>query len=98
MARVVGKRRPGAVYVGRPSPWGNPFSIGKDGDRDEVIAKYIAWLHENPDFVARARRELAGKDLICWCAPCKCHGELLRDIALGEPLPDPIENTQLRLF
>ena len=65
-ARKVGKHRAGAVYIGRPSVWGNPFSIGKDGDREEVIAKYIAWLHENPDFVERIRRELVGKDLICW--------------------------------
>jgi len=25
------------VYVGRPSKWGNPFTIGPDGTRDEVI-------------------------------------------------------------
>ena len=42
-ARQVGKRpRPDRIYVGRPSKWGNPFVIGRDGSRDEVIAKYRA--------------------------------------------------------
>jgi hypothetical protein len=86
-ARTAGKSAPGAIYVGRPSPWGNPFSIGRDGDRDAVISKYVAWLHGKPDLVARARRELAGHDLICWCAPQACHAEILRDLALGLPLP-----------
>jgi hypothetical protein len=97
-ARVVGKSRAGAVYIGRPSVWGNPFSIGKDGTREEVIADYIDWLHENPDFVARVRRELAGKDLICWCAPEACHGHILRDIAAGDPVPERPSRDQLELF
>jgi len=36
------------VYVGRPSPWGNPFVIGRDGTREEVIAKYAAWVRTQP--------------------------------------------------
>jgi len=27
------------VYIGRPSKWGNPFVIGRDGSRADVIAK-----------------------------------------------------------
>ncbi len=27
------------VYIGRGSKWGNPFHIGKDGNRKEVIDK-----------------------------------------------------------
>jgi hypothetical protein len=90
-ARVVGRSAPGAVYVGRPSPFGNPFEIGRDGTRDEVIEKHIEWLRERPFTVERIRRELAGKDLICWCAPARCHAEVLRDLALGLDLPDPPE-------
>ncbi|ETX13546.1 hypothetical protein OCH239_09715 [Roseivivax halodurans JCM 10272] len=97
-ARVVGKSRPGAVYIGRPGPWGNPFSIGKHGSRDEVIAAYIGWLHDNPDVVARARRDLRGLDLICWCAPASCHGHILRDLALGNPLPPREAPRQPRLL
>ncbi|SEA87911.1 DUF4326 domain-containing protein [Rubrimonas cliftonensis] len=64
-ARAVGKSAPGAVYVGRPSKFGNPFVIGRDGDRDTVIRRYRDWLLAQPHLVAAARRELAGKDLIC---------------------------------
>jgi len=43
MPKVLNKYKDGvpagAVYIGRPSKWGNPFVIGKDGDREEVIAK-----------------------------------------------------------
>ena len=80
-ARDVGKTLPGAVYVGRPTKWGNPFVLGRDGDRATVIARYRTWLLAQPDLVAAARRELAGKHLICWCAPCACHGDVLRDVA-----------------
>ncbi|MFG6083768.1 DUF4326 domain-containing protein [Paracoccus litorisediminis] len=31
-AKLTGKSRANAVYIGRPSNWGNPFSIGKHGD------------------------------------------------------------------
>lgn len=80
-ARHVGKSAPGAVYVGGPSRFGNPFVIGRDGDRDTVIARYRAWLLAQPDLVAAARRDLAGKHLICWCAPQPCHADVLREIA-----------------
>ncbi len=64
------------VYIGRPSKWGNPFAIGRDGTRDEVIAKYQAWLLKQPDLMA-ALPELKGKTLGCWCAPKACHGDVL---------------------
>lgn len=97
-ARKTGRHVPGAVYIGRPSAWGNPFEIGKDGDREEVIRKYIDWLHDNPDFVAQARTELAGRTLLCWCDPLPCHGHVLRDIAAGEPLPERQRPAQGSLF
>jgi hypothetical protein len=34
------KMPPNAIYVGRPTKWGNPFRIGVDGSREGVIAKY----------------------------------------------------------
>ena len=73
----------GAVYIGRPSKWGNPFEIGKDGDRDEVIGKYREWLFKQPGLVAQAKSELAGKDLVCFCAPKGCHGDVLLEVANG---------------
>jgi hypothetical protein len=52
-ARRVGRRQaPDRVYVGRPSKWGNPVVIGRDGSRDEVIAKYRAWLVQQPELMA----------------------------------------------
>ena len=74
---------PGAVYVGRGrgSVWGNPFEIGKDGDRAEVIAKHREWFLAQPELVERARRELRGKDLVCFCAPAACHADTLAEVA-----------------
>jgi len=80
-ARHVGARSAGdRIYVGRPGKWGNPFVIGRDGTRDEVIAKYRAWLLRRPALMA-ALPELRGKDLVCWCAPARCHAEILVDLA-----------------
>jgi hypothetical protein len=67
------------VYVGRPSKWGNPFVIGRDGTREEVVAKYRAWIVRQPALVA-ALHELRGKNLVCWCAPERCHAEVLIEL------------------
>ncbi len=77
------KRSPFDVYVGRPGPFGNPFVLGKDGNREEVIAKYRAFVNEPQqfNFVQRLKRELRGKTLGCWCAPKACHGDVLLEIA-----------------
>lgn len=64
------------VYIGRPSKWGNPFVIGRDGDRDEVVAKYREYVEVNRVLKA-SLMELEGKDLVCWCAPKPCHGDVL---------------------
>jgi hypothetical protein len=79
---------PGAVYIGRQmrflwlrrSKWANPFKIGLDGTRAEVIAKYRDYLLSRPELMA-ALPELCGKDLACWCWPEACHGEVLLELA-----------------
>ena len=68
------------VYVGRPSKWGNPFQIGRDGSRSEVIAKYETWLYSQKHLMD-ALPELAGKNLGCWCAPLPCHADILYRLA-----------------
>ena len=83
--KVYSKRNPadipeGAVYVGRPTKWGNPFEMGKHGTREEVVAKYKAWITNQPELMA-ALHELKGKDLICWCAPEACHADVLLALA-----------------
>ena len=56
MPRVLNRKLSGvpegAVYVGRPSKWGNPFVIGKHGTRDQVVAKYRAYLLGNAALMA----------------------------------------------
>jgi len=85
MPRVLNKKTvgvpAGAVYVGRPSIFGNPFVLGKDGDRDAVVDKYRVWLLSKPQLVEAAKRHLQGKDLVCWCAPARCHADVLLEIA-----------------
>ena len=77
MTKVVHcKREAYDVYIGRPSKWGNPFSIGKDGTRSEVIQKYSVWLSKQPNLL-NAIGELRGKVLGCWCHPQPCHGDVL---------------------
>lgn len=70
-----------AIYIGRPTKWGNPFIVGRDGTREEVIQLYRNHLECRPDLVADAKKELKGMNLICWCAPEACHGDVLIEIA-----------------
>lgn len=71
-----GQVPPGAVYVARPTKFGNPYIIGKHGTREEVIAKYRERLLASPDLLARLG-ELRGRDLVCFCSPLKCHADIL---------------------
>jgi hypothetical protein len=80
------KRDPFDVRIDRESRWGNPFRIGPDGDRAEVIAKYRAWVVGQADLMA-GLPELRGKRLGCWCAPLACHGDVLADLV--EALDNP---------
>jgi hypothetical protein len=73
-------REPYDVYIGRPSKWGNPFEIGKDGTRKVVIEKYQNWIINQPDLM-KDLPELRGKILGCWCKPQACHGDVLVKLA-----------------
>ena len=86
---VVNKKsfRGEGVYVGRPSVLGNPFAIGKDGDRDEVIRKYRVWLWREVKARGKVFAELVrikkltengNVNLICHCHPLKCHSDVVR--------------------
>lgn len=81
--RVLNKRHdgvpPGAVYVGRPTKWGNPFGLA-DGTREDVIARFREHLLGSPDLLA-ALPELRGRDLVCWCAPLPCHADVLLELS-----------------
>lgn len=75
-----GRVPPGAVNVMRGTPFGNPFVIGRDGGRAEVVRRYRIWLwsrlRSDPDFAGMVRA-LYGRDLCCCCAPAACHGDVL---------------------
>lgn len=79
--RDVGRRDTETrVYVGRPTKWSNPYQIGKDGTREEVIALYKRYFFGSGTAMAAAQ-ELRGKDLVCWCAPLPCHADILLEFA-----------------
>lgn len=69
------------VRADRFSDWGNPFELGKDGDRDEVCNNYANhYLPFKPSLLKKVN-ELRGKALGCWCAPERCHCDTLKNIA-----------------
>lgn len=76
-----------AVAITRQTPWGNPFRIGRDGTRDEVIAKYHQLVERNPALRTKIKRELAGRDLMCYCRPWECHGDVILAIANPSLVP-----------
>lgn len=75
----------GSVYIGRPSKWGNPFTIGVDGTRTEVIEAYRVYLYRSG--LISDISELTGKNLVCWCKPKACHGDILIQLA-NDPFGD----------
>ena len=96
--RCRGWRMPAdAVYVGRPTRWGNPFPVDQYG-RGGAIARYREWITTGTDRLpigsrgrcldpVRCRAELPtlrGRDLACSCAPgLPCHADVLIELANG---------------
>ena len=88
----------GIVYVGRRcqswrgSVLGNPYRLGKDGTREEVIRKYREWLKKKLE--ADPQVQSAVMDIVwmldggepvklgCWCAPLPCHAEVIKEVVL----------------
>lgn len=81
MCTVVNKHhQPFDIYIGRGSRWGNPYQIGKDGDRDQVIAQYREYLWrqiQNGEVTSTDLLNLDGKRLACFCKPKACHGDVI---------------------
>lgn len=67
------------VFIGRPSVYGNPFIIGRDGDRNAVIDKFKEYWYapEQKSLRERALEELPEKTIGCFCKPSKCHGDII---------------------
>lgn len=68
-----------AVYIGRGSPWGNPFIIGQHGTREDVIRQFEEEILPTLDV-----ENLRGKDLVCFCSPKACHGDSIIKKANGK--------------
>ena len=95
MPKVLNRRTdkvpPDAVYVGRPSKWGNPMTIRElevlfpNDTKEERHRRAVTWFEEyakeklkiEPNWVW----PLQGKDLWCWCAPLPCHADVLLELA-----------------
>lgn len=71
----------GREYGGIPtSPFHNPFHIGKDGTRAEVIAKFAAYWYDPEQWKLRHMADITIDDneiLGCWCRPEFCHGDII---------------------
>ena len=68
------------VRIDRKSRWGNPFIIGKHGNRNDVIAKHKSWLWGEIKAGRISHSDLAElheQRLGCHCAPNPCHGDTL---------------------
>lgn len=90
---LVGHKSESGIYVGRPTQFGNPFRLKKDGGdytREESVRAYEEWLIEkirNDEEFRRDVRKLAGEKLTCWCqysgdTKPACHAEVLAKHAL----------------
>jgi hypothetical protein len=97
LSRIKGWRMPAnTVKVARSTKWGNPFKIGVDGNREEVLRKYRTWvmqkLADQPGFLAPLR----GKNLACFCKMTEpCHAEILLELANRENSPSERSNRHL---
>ncbi len=70
------------VYIGRPSPAGNPFRIGPDGTREEVLAQFKVYFDRRMqrDLTFKAYiYTLTGKVLGCYCKELGCHGDIIAE-------------------
>jgi len=81
------KKEPYDIYIGRGSNsiWGNPFEIGVDGNRKDVIDKFRIYLENMPKLLKRLD-ELKDKTLGCHCKPKDCHGDVLKELVDGKDI------------
>jgi hypothetical protein len=75
-----------AIYVGRPSKWGNPYRAEEcAGGQDDAVECFRVLVESEPETIEEIQRELRGKQLACWCSLTKkCHADVLCEIANRE--------------
>lgn len=91
LRRSKGWRMPeGTVKVDRTTRWGNPFTPAECGSIAAAVARHAQWMRgeaaapdgRKPPEASEIQRELAGRNLGCWCAlDGPCHADLLLEIA-----------------
>lgn len=72
----------GSIYIGRPSVWGNPFTLEDHNyNRDKVLSLFRLelerWIEETPNFLETLRFLSKAPGLVCFCAPERCYGDIL---------------------
>lgn len=92
--RTPGWRMPeGAIYVGRPSRWGNPHRIGdvvhcrsagRKWDRQMTAEDAVSFFEVDLRNGLLHFRRCARRDLVCWCpGDHPCHADVLLEVANG---------------
>ena len=69
-----------SLYIGRPTKWGNPFPLRKESRRNLVCDQYEALMATRlikGEITDEDFKEFDGKNLLCFCAPKRCHGDTL---------------------
>ena len=109
MIRILNRNSPGPyvkdrlrIYVGRPTNLGNPFIVGRHGNREQVVERYRRWLDAkladpqgndvSREFSAilELHRQYEGRiDLECWCSPLLCHANVIREAIEFSDVFDP---------
>lgn len=73
---------PGAIYVGRPTKWGNPYILKRDGTAEQCVKYYRLRMKGLILIKAIDIELLRGKDLACWCPLDEpCHADVLLELA-----------------
>lgn len=68
------------VRIDRSSPFGNPYEIPGDGERDQVCDSFEVYFQRKFS-LHKQIAQLTGKVLGCWCYPERCHGNHLVSLA-----------------
>lgn len=78
------------IYIGRPSPLGNPYAMTSEALRDEVCDGYIRYLSGKISIgdslvvneLRRIHRLHLESDIYleCWCSPKRCHGDYIKEV------------------
>ena len=78
-------QNPKNVYIGRKkypleaSKWANPYPISKTENRETVVNRFEFYIRNNGQLL-KDIHQLKGKNLGCWCAPKRCHGNILQQL------------------